>query len=153
MPLQPLLRHIAGHIARDNPEIFARLGPHQDELFVIDPLELPFALVLRPHPDRLVLRASLRSDLPVAGARIAGSLIELVRLLDSDADGDAIFFSRGLAISGNTAAIVSLRNALDDVEGSIAARVADLLGMPGRLALSLLRRAGGWQPKDGSGPA
>ncbi|KAB2848289.1 MAG: sterol-binding protein, partial [Hyphomicrobiaceae bacterium] len=137
-----------GQIARDNPGIFARLGPHQDQLYVIDPLDLPFALVLRPHPDRLVLRASLRSELPAAEARIAGSFIDLLRLIDSDVDGDAIFFSRELAISGNTEAIVRLRNALDDVDGSIAARVADLLGPPGRLALSLLRRAGGWQPKE-----
>jgi predicted lipid carrier protein YhbT len=56
-----------------------------------------------------------------------------------------MLFSRGLVISGDTEAVVTLRNALDDVEGSIAARVADLLGPPGRAALALLRRSGGWQ--------
>ena len=40
----------------------------------------------------------------------------------------------------NTEAVVSLRNALDDIEGSIAQDVADAFGPPGRIALDILRR-------------
>ena len=54
--------------------------------------------------------------------------------------GDAAFFSRDLVISGNTEAVVSLRNALDDVEGSIAQDTADLFGPPGRMLLDALRQ-------------
>jgi len=64
-----------------------------------------------------------------------------LQLVDADADGDALFFSRDLVISGNTEAVVTLRNALDDVDGSIAEDVADMFGPPGRFALGYLRRA------------
>jgi len=151
-PLQPLLGHIVTRVTLANPEIFDRLGPHRHALFVIDPIDLPFALMLRLDPDRLLLRAGARPDLPEPEARIAGRLLDLVRLVDCEDDGDAMFFSRDLTISGDTEAVVCLRNALDNIEGSLASGVADLLGPPGRLALSLLRRAGGWQPRAETRP-
>ena len=64
----------------------------------------------------------------------------LLSLVDGEDDGDAAFFSRDLVIAGNTEAVVSLRNALDDVEGSIAQETADLFGSPGRAVLAALRR-------------
>lgn len=149
-PLQPLLLYIVGQVAAECPEILERLGPHRDTRFLIDPVDLPFALLLRPMPGDLVLRACIRSEVPAHDARIVGKLLDLVRLIDCEEDGDAMFFSRGLSISGDTEAVVTLRNALDDVEGSIAARVADLLGPPGRAALALLRRVGGWQEREES---
>ena len=57
-----------------------------------------------------------------------------------DLDGDALFFARNLTITGNTEAVVCLRNALDDIDGSIAENVADMFGPPGRAALGTLRR-------------
>jgi len=62
--------------------------------------------------------------------------------IDADLDGDALFFSRALVIEGNTEAVVSLRNALDDIDGSVAERVAAMFGPPGRATLAMLRRAG-----------
>jgi predicted lipid carrier protein YhbT len=57
-----------------------------------------------------------------------------------------MFFSRDLDISGNTEAVVSLRNAIDNFDGSIAASVADLFGPPGRATLYLLRRMASPRP-------
>lgn len=147
-PLQPLLQYIVGRVAAQSPEILERLGVHRGTRFLIDPVDLPFVLLLRPTPGDLVLRAYARSELPAHDARIAGKFMLLVRLVDCEEDGDAMFFSRGLTISGDTEAVVTLRNALDDVEGSIAARVADLLGPPGRAALAVMRRLGGWQHRE-----
>ena len=138
--LQPLLSHIVRRIAERCPELLARLGPHRGTRFLIDPVDLPFLLLLKPDPADLVLRAHDRAEPPHHEARIAASFLDLLRLIDSGSDGDAMFFSRDLDISGNTEAVVSLRNAIDDVDGSIALQVAGLFGPPGRFALAMLRR-------------
>ena len=65
----------------------------------------------------------------------------LLELVDSEEDGDAAFFSRDLEVTGDTEAVVRLRNALDDVDGSIAEETAEMFGPPGRAILARLRRA------------
>jgi predicted lipid carrier protein YhbT len=147
--LQPLLARIARRIAADNPSLFRRLGRHCATRFVIAPGGLPFVLLLRPDPAEPQLRAFALGAEPPHDARIAGRFLDLLGLIDGERDGDALFFSRGLDVTGDTEAVVSLRNALDDVEGSIAQKVADMFGPPGRLALALLRRAGRREGTEG----
>ncbi|MFQ5437228.1 MAG: SCP2 domain-containing protein [Paracoccaceae bacterium] len=147
--LQPILRHIVRRIGAENPDMFNRLGPHKSDLFVIDPVDFPVMLELRPDPDNLLLRALNPAREPEADARIAGRFVDLVSLMDTDMDGDALFFSRDLEVTGNTEAVVCLRNALDDVEGSIAEMVADMFGPPGRMALGALRRAADRKKRTG----
>ncbi len=139
LPLQPVLYRIVRRVAALHPELFERLGKHQRTSFVIDLTDMPFALHLRPYLPSLILRAVKRDRLPAHQASISGDFKTLMRLLDADEDGDAIFFSRDLLIEGDTEAIVTLRNALDDVEGSIAEDVAEMFGAAGRLALTRLR--------------
>lgn len=139
--VQPLLSRVVRRIAARHPSLFARLGPHQATDFLIDPLELPFALHLRPDPQGLVLRAVPRDAAPQAGAAIRGRFLLLLELLDSEEDGDAAFFSRDLEVTGDTEAVVRLRNALDDVDGSIAEETAEMFGGPGRAILARLRRS------------
>lgn len=141
--LQPMLGFVVRRVAQKHPALFDRLGQHRSTRFVIDPRGLPFALLLVPDPEALVLRAVARGREPESDARIAGRFLDLLGLVDGAADGDALFFSRDLEISGDTEAVVCLRNALDDVEHSIAEDVAGLFGAPGRLALDMLRRARG----------
>lgn len=139
--VQPLLSRVVRRIAARHPSLFARLGPHQATDFLIDPLELPFALHLRPDPQALVFRAVPRDAAPRAGAVIRGRFMLLLELIDSEEDGDAAFFSRDLEVSGDTEAVVRLRNALDDVDGSIAEETARMFGAPGRAILVRLRRS------------
>lgn len=127
-------------IAVLHPDLFARLGPWTQAGFLIDPVNLPFALFLRPDPAAPVLRAVSRHEPPAHEAAIAGRFLDLLRLVDGAEDGDALFFSRELTITGNTEAVVCLRNALDDVEGSVAQDAADLFGPPGRSVLNFLRK-------------
>ncbi|WP_417806363.1 ubiquinone anaerobic biosynthesis accessory factor UbiT [Thioclava sp.] len=145
---QPILTRVVRRIASRHPTLFARLGAHQTTDFLIDPLELPFALHLRPDPQALVLRAVPRHAAPSAGAVIRGKFMLLLELLDSEEDGDAAFFSRDLEVSGDTEAVVRLRNALDDIDGSIAEEAAEMFGAPGRAILARLRRA---YPNDAKG--
>lgn len=128
--VQPLLSRVVRRIAARHPSLFARLGPHQGTDFLIDPTDMPFALHLRPDPESLVFRAVPRDAAPQAGAITRGRFMLLLELIDSGEDGDAAFFSRDLEVTGDTEAVVRLRNALDDVEGSIAEETAAMFGPP-----------------------
>lgn len=146
--LQPLFTHIATHVAQTRPELFARLGAHVGKRFLIDPIDLPFVLVLRPDAAHPHLRAYRRSAQPPSDAIIAGTFFNLMDMIDGKLDGDALFFSRDLRVSGDTEAVVALRNALDDVEGSALESVIASFGplsKPAALALAALRalRPGG----------
>ncbi len=138
--LQPLLRRIVTRTARRRPALFARLGAHKDKRFLIDPLNMPFVFILCPDPDRPRLRAYRRTHNKPYDARIAGTFLTLLTMLDGRLDGDALFFTRDLTVEGDTEAIVVLRNALDDLDGSIADDIAESFGSTGRLALKALRR-------------
>jgi len=140
--LQPVLGRIVRRIARLRPEIFGRIGPHVKKSFQIDPVNMPFVLVLHPDPANPRLHAARRHAAPRPDARIAGSFLTLLAVADGRLDGDALFFTRELIIEGDTEAAVCLRHALDDLEGSIADDVADMFGPPGRAVLALLRRVG-----------
>lgn len=59
--IQPILGHIASHVARERPEVYARLGVHVRKRFLIDPIDLPFVLILQPEVSRPDLRAYRRS--------------------------------------------------------------------------------------------
>ena len=138
--VQPLLRRVVRQIATRHPNLFERLGSYRTIDYLIDPIDFPFALHLRPDPLEPLLRAVSRDVTPDAGATIRGRFLTLLRLLDSSEDGDAAFFSRDLEVSGDTEAIVRLRNALDDLDGSIAEEVANMFGPPGRAILGRLRQ-------------
>jgi predicted lipid carrier protein YhbT len=140
--LQPIFSHVASHVARTRPELFARLGPHTGKHFLIDPIDLPFVLVLRPDAARPNLKAYRRSEHPHRDAAIAGTFLNLLDMIDGTLDGDALFFSRDLRVSGDTEAVVALRNALDDFEGSALGSVVESFGplsKPAALAVSALR--------------
>lgn len=137
--LQPALRRIASHVVRERPELFDRLGPHHNKCFLLDPTNLPFAVVLRPNPDHVVMKAVRRDRSVQHDACIRGSFLTLLDMVDGRLDGDALFFSRKLRVTGDTDAVVSLRNALDDLPGSVADDVAALYGPPGRFILRRLR--------------
>lgn len=146
--LSLVLTRYARAVARGHPAMFRRLGPHGGARFLIDPTDLPVALLLEPalgQPRVTVLRrpavACVRAD-----ARIAGSLSALLGMVHGTFDGDALFFSRDLVVEGDTAAVVALRNAMDDAELDLTAELAALAGplAPGIGLLSALieRRTG-----------
>jgi predicted lipid carrier protein YhbT len=138
--LQPLLQRMVERVAERHPELFDRLGVHSHKVFLVDPVNLPFALELRPAKERPELRALRRSEIGGYDARISGTLLTLLGVADGTLDGDALFFSRELEVSGDTEASVSLRNAMDDTDGTLADDVAGILGPPGQLILAGLRR-------------
>ncbi|MCL4710987.1 MAG: SCP2 sterol-binding domain-containing protein [Pseudorhodoplanes sp.] len=141
--LQPVLDRIASHVARARPRLFARLGPHTDKRYLIDPVDLPFVLVLIPNSARPFLKAYPRNDKVDYDAGIAGRFINLLTMIDASLDGDALFFTRDLRVVGDVEAVVALRNALDDCDGSIVDTITAAFGPlagPAGLALSAVRR-------------
>lgn len=126
--LQPILSLIGTQVARNQPDIFLRLGPHAPKTFIIDPTDLPFVLVLKPRPEAPALSACRRAETPQSHARIAGTFLNLFRLIDGSLDGDALFFSRDLRVTGDTEAVVALRNALDDIDGGLVQAVTGCFG-------------------------
>jgi len=126
--LQPVLTLIGTQVAKRQPDVFLRLGPHAQKSFIIDPIDLPFVLVLNPRPEAPSLSAWRRNETPSSHARIAGTFLNLFDLIDGSLDGDALFFSRRLRVTGDTEAVVALRNALDDVDGGVVESITRAFG-------------------------
>ena len=141
--LQPLLTLAMATTVRRHGEAFARLDGLGDSVFLIDPVDLPLAFLLRPGASPPSLTAIRGGAAPGASdvaptATIRGSLLSLVDLLEGRVDGDALFFSRDLAIEGDTEAILTLRNAIDGAGIDLIEVAASALGPFGGVARRLL---------------
>lgn len=138
-PLQFVLNRSIASIAKRHPRIFQRLGNYAEKTFLIDPVDMPFVLILRPKPENPILEVKRTWSMPW-DARISGTFIHLLRLVEAESDGDALFFSRDLVIEGNTEAVVALRNALDDMDSNVVDEAAKAFGKPGIAGLKLARK-------------
>ncbi len=126
VPLSITLTKFSRAVAVRHPSLFRRLGEHAHSRFILDPTDLPFVISLEPqggHPSVRALRGHGQGD-----ARIAGALSVLLGLLHGAVDGDALFFSRDLVIEGDTAAVLALRNAIDDSELDLSDELARMSG-------------------------
>jgi predicted lipid carrier protein YhbT len=126
--LQPALSAAMGAIVRLHPGLFERLAGLDDSSFLIDPIDLPFALVLVADARRPRLRVAGDGDAAACAARVRGPLLALLDLLEGRIDGDALFFSRHLSIDGDTEAVVALRNAVDGAEIDLMRDIARTFG-------------------------
>ena len=169
--LGPGLAATAFLAARRHPDLFERLAEIPNPTFALVPDELPVAFVLRADARRPMLRAVPKGALgqakaasesscectpdgvtrrymdggggsPAAAATIRGPLRLLAALADGRLDGDALFFSREIAIEGSTEAAVALRNALDNAELGGLAELVLPPGPAAALAQRLLRLGG-----------
>ena len=138
-PLSLLSGHVVRGLAARHPGLFRRLGPYAEKRFLIDPTDLPFSFLIHPQPSRPRIEALGASASPAWDCRIAGPLAALVGMIHGAWDGDALFFSRDIAIEGDTAAALALRNALDDAGIDLFEEAAESLGAPGRMAGRRLR--------------
>lgn len=130
LPLQLLLDRIVMGVASRQSAVFERLGPHCRTTYLIDPVNLPIVLLLKPDPRAPQLKAMWRGKDAKGDCRIAGSFLTLLAIIDGRRDGDAMFFSRDLTVEGDIDAVVTLRNALDDLDVTL---VQDILQSAGPL--------------------
>ena len=113
---------------------FHRLDP---AVLHVAPTDLPHRFALIFGGGRMDLRVSRSVTPPPADATIRGSLRALIDLLEGRIDGDSLFFSRDIQITGSTAVIVAVRNTLDREEIALRDEIASLFGpleRPARLA-------------------
>jgi O2-independent ubiquinone biosynthesis accessory factor UbiT len=129
-PLELICNAVMVSVLTRYPGIQQRLGEHAGKSFAVDPIDCPFAFVLEPRHDKPRLRVV--SSLGPGGhdARISGAALVLLGLLDGTYDGDALFFTRDLTIEGDTAAVLALRNAIEDAELD----PGRILGVPERMS-------------------
>jgi predicted lipid carrier protein YhbT len=114
---------------RRYPRVFERLAGLGEARFLIDPTDLPLAFLLRLSGGGPALGLAPEGAIdPAPDAVLRGPLADLLALLEGRLDGDALFFSRQLAVEGDTEKVLTLRNA---IEGD-AVDVTELL--LGRLA-------------------
>lgn len=130
LPLAPLsiaLTAFARRLGADHPALFRRLGVYGDARFVLVPTDLPLQILIEPRggnaPRVHLSHRFLRGD-----ARITGPLSALLGMVHGAYDGDALFFARDLVIEGDTAAVLALRNAIDDAELDLGAQVQAIAG-------------------------
>jgi len=70
-----------------------------------------------------------KKDSGAGEVSVRGPLLSLLGLLDGTFDGDALFFSRSIAISGKVDALLALRNAIEDAD----LKPSDFIGVGGSI--------------------
>ncbi|WP_374643587.1 SCP2 domain-containing protein [Tabrizicola sp.] len=125
-PLNLLLGRLTRRLSDAHPAMLRRLGDHAARRFLIDPVDLPWVLLLQPQD--ATMTAHSRARAPAHDARIAGTLSAFLAMMHGAEDGDALFFSRDLTVEGDTAAVLALRNAMDDAELDLTEELAALSG-------------------------
>lgn len=125
-PLSLVLTRFARRLAARHPGMSRRLGSYGQCSFVLDPTDLPVTMLLEPRGGVPRVRLS-RGPLDADG-RISGPLAALLGLVHGAYDGDALFFARDLVIEGDTAAVLALRNAIDDAELDLSAEAQAMAG-------------------------
>jgi O2-independent ubiquinone biosynthesis accessory factor UbiT len=126
--LQPIFDAMLRVVRQRHPDILDRLQPYGDKVVCIDPVDLPFVLLLEPNPQQPQLTVRRAIDPDEAHAVIRGPLETLISLAEGRVDGDALFFSRQLTIEGETEVVVALRNAIDGAGIDLMADLTSVLG-------------------------
>ncbi|MFN3746954.1 MAG: SCP2 domain-containing protein [Hyphomicrobiaceae bacterium] len=142
LPLEIFLQQLASNIVARHPDILERIGRVALLRFGIDPIDVPFAIEIELHDSSVGVRVLRSLDQRPLHAEISGTLAALMGLVDGEADGDALFFSREIVVKGDIAAVLALRNAVDAAEIKLLREAVALVGLwvsqPGRLLRGLL---------------
>jgi len=138
--LQRLVETIFNKAMQQHPDLFDRLGPQAAKRFAFIPTDLDLAFVVHPAGPGIAVYRKARA--PAAHAAISGPLLMLLALLEGRIDGDAVFFSRQLTVSGDMEAMLALRNGLDDCLFDLPRDLSGLAGpfaRPARRLAEILR--------------
>ncbi len=138
-PLELMSRQLIANALAARPAFARRLAEQAGRTFAIDPTDCPFAFLIVPGEDSSSIRVVRDLADTVWDARIAAPLLVLVGMIDGVYDGDALFFSRDLVIEGDTEAVLSLRNAIENADLD----PASVLGLPKGLQDGFNRAARG----------
>ena len=96
-------------------------------------------MAVRDGAVRVSVVARLDDETPDASIR--GNLLALLDLVEGRDDGDALFFSRNLTVTGDIGAVLALRNAIDNAELDLPREASQLVQPLSSLAEPMLRAA------------
>lgn len=130
--VQTALDALALAVRRRHPDCLERMAAWGDQIVCIDPIDLPFVILLRPDAAAPRLTVRRRTDRIDVAATIRGPLDTLIALAEGRVDGDTLFFSRQLTVDGDTEVVVALRNAIDGAGIDLIADIGAALGPLGR---------------------
>lgn len=125
-PAALMLTAALRRLARRRPDVFERLGVASQARILICPAGAPIAFLVCPDGPRGSVRVVMAAAATPCEARIEAPIDLLLRLMQGSEDGDAAFFASDLWIEGETAIVLSLRNAIEDAEMTLS----DLLPLP-----------------------
>ncbi len=140
--LQRMIDLLVRRMQQSHPRLFQNLTRLNAAVVRIEPTDLPHSFMLSYGSGAMSVTLVQGSDLP-CDACVRGKLASLLDMLEGRIDGDMMFFSRDIDITGDTSAIVGLRNTLDREEINLLDDVASLCGplaVPARKALGLVSR-------------
>jgi O2-independent ubiquinone biosynthesis accessory factor UbiT len=145
-PLSLALSALARHLLARHPGILARMGPQAGKRFLLEFTDAPLVLLMEPARRRI--SAHRQAAAASHDAHLKGRVAAYLAMLHGRVDGDALFFEGALQVTGDTEAVLALRNALDDAEIDLAGEIARLapplrpmLGLAERLSGVALSRA------------
>ncbi len=131
-------------MGRNHPDLFRVLEELRRTVVRVELTDLPRQFLLQFGGGAPSLKLASADDVP-ADASVKGSLESLLALLEGRIDSDALFFTRELVITGDTSAVVTLRNVLDRETIDVLDEASSLFGPLRRFAraaaLSWERRA------------
>lgn len=133
-----LLRRMTRSLPQRYPKLAARMAELKGKRLLIVPDELPYAFLLEFPEGVFTIDLVDPEQAPPTDAQMRGPLRLFYDLVRGGRDGDALFFSRELAVTGDMATAVTLRNAMD---GSGVDLFAEFLNLPGPLG-PVVRGAG-----------
>jgi len=114
-------------MGRNHPDLFRNLAAFGRTTIRVEPTDLPHRFLLAFGEAAPSLALACAAD-PPADATVKGTLEALLALLEGRIDSDTLFFTRELSITGDTSAVVALRNTLDRDTISLLDEAASLLG-------------------------
>lgn len=129
-PLAWFLQRIVAAFCRLHPGVPERLSDYAGRQLFIDPSDLPiaFILTLTSGTPQIAVVGQEESATESLDASVRGSLTDLTALLEGEVDGDALFFSRHLQITGDMELVLALRNALDDARVDLRQLIGETFG-------------------------
>ncbi|AJD46136.1 SCP2 domain-containing protein [Rhizobium sp. SEMIA 4085] len=126
----PLVQGVSAFLLRQILErhsgLLDRLGAFKETRFAFVPTDLPFCFLV--DPARTTIKAFRKRHTIAADATVEGPLALLLALAEGRVDGDAVFFSRRLTVTGDMESVLALRNALDDCDIDVTEMIAKAAG-------------------------
>ena len=139
LPLNALLTASLRRVVRERPDVFQKLGRFQNAVFLIAPMDMPFAFRLKPLARQGSVEIVTGQEDKAYSVRISGNLKTLLGLFDGTIDADSSFFGGDIRLEGATDAALAMRNALEAAELG----PGDILGLPARLKPAFNRLVAG----------